>query len=213
MKPGPDQPNRPNISRRSFMIGALGALAALILGRKRARSYLAVDRPVGGSFRGQPIVPAGAGSLASFRARCTGCQLCVAACPEGVLKTTDGGLNFLQPTLNYGQGYCRENCVVCSQVCPTGAIRPIRPTVKNSTQIGQAQVVSRLCLVQSEGRACTECARVCPQGAVRLVVQDGLRRPLVDPERCTGCGACEYHCPVRPGAAIRVEGNSWHQRV
>ena len=41
-----------------------------------------------------------------------------------------------------------------------------------------------------------------------------FRKNLVIPEVnqaiCTGCGACEYACPVRPLKAIYVEGNKQH---
>jgi NAD-dependent dihydropyrimidine dehydrogenase PreA subunit len=33
-----------------------------------------------------------------------------------------------------------------------------------------------------------------------------LQRPSVVPERCIGCGICEYKCPVEGAAAIRIEG-------
>ena len=33
------------------------------------------------------------------------------------------------------------------------------------------------------------------------------RVPVVNEERCIGCGACEYVCPSRPDAAIYVEGH------
>lgn len=43
--------------------------------------------------------------------------------------------------------------------------------------------------------------------------KDGSRWLAVDPERCIGCGACEYVCPARPGSAIHVEENLEHRRV
>jgi ferredoxin len=40
-----------------------------------------------------------------------------------------------------------------------------------------------------------------------------LKIPVVDPELCIGCGACEHLCPARPFAAIHVEGNLTHHSV
>ncbi|MBM4321633.1 MAG: hypothetical protein FJ125_17245, partial [Deltaproteobacteria bacterium] len=31
-----------------------------------------------------------------------------------------------------------------------------------------------------------------------------LQRPHLDPRRCTGCGSCEYACPVKDLPAVRV---------
>jgi NAD-dependent dihydropyrimidine dehydrogenase PreA subunit len=55
------------------------------------------------------------------------------------------------------------------------------------------------------------CEEVCPYGAV-AVIQDsrarfGLPVPVVRPERCFGCGYCEYYCPVRvPAIAVQPLG-------
>jgi NAD-dependent dihydropyrimidine dehydrogenase PreA subunit len=35
-----------------------------------------------------------------------------------------------------------------------------------------------------------------------------LQRPHVLPERCIGCGICEFKCPVQGEAAIRVTGRT-----
>ena len=42
---------------------------------------------------------------------------------------------------------------------------------------------------------------------------DSRRIPVVDTERCIGCGACENLCPARPFSAIYVEGHVRHRTV
>ena len=37
--------------------------------------------------------------------------------------------------------------------------------------------------------------------------------PVVNTEKCIGCGSCEYVCPARPHAAIYVEGHEVHKTV
>ena len=62
------------------------------------------------------------------------------------------------------------------------------------------------------------CARHCPAGAIEMVASnpdmtDSPRIPVVNTERCIGCGACENLCPARPFSAIYVEGHEMHKTV
>ena len=40
--------------------------------------------------------------------------------------------------------------------------------------------------------------------------EESLKIPVVNTERCIGCGACEHLCPARPFSAIYVEGHERH---
>lgn len=164
--------------------------------------------------RSERLVPFGAGSVKNFYSHCTACQLCVSACPNGVLKpSTDLG-HLLQPQMSYTDGYCRPECTECSKVCPAGAILPVDPEEKTSIHIGIARVNLDLCVVRRDDVNCGNCARHCPVGAIRLVKDgdSGHRIPAVVEDRCIGCGACENLCPSRPISAITVDGISIHRQ-
>ena len=77
-----------------------------------------------------------------------------------------------------------------------------------------ALFIRNLCLVHTERRSCGMCAAGCREKAIRLVPWLGdLVIPDVDDQKCTGCGACEYVCPVRPQSAIVVEALAEHQML
>ena len=44
---------------------------------------------------------------------CTGCQLCVAVCPNGVLRPSSALATLMQPEMSYERGYCRPECTKC----------------------------------------------------------------------------------------------------
>ena len=164
------------------------------------------------------IVPPGAKSIDNFANKCTGCQLCVSACPSKVLKPSRELSNFLQPEMCYENGYCRTECNECSKVCPAGAITPIALPEKVSTQIGKAVWTETRCIVNTDKQQCDNCFRQCPTGAIQMVPKNPKKPnspkiPVIDQSRCIGCGACENLCPARPIAAIRVEGNSVHKQI
>ena len=118
--------------------------------------------------------------------------------------------------MQYERGYCRPECTRCSQLCPTGAIRPITREEKTAQQIGHAVWIRKNCVVVTDGVACGNCARHCPTGAIEMVpLEDDDERliPVVNESKCIGCGACENLCPSRPYSAIYVEGYEVHREV
>lgn len=200
--------------RRAFMAttALVGSSLALGAQNKRLDGGLADVIDKTSPERSERLVPFGAESVKDFYDRCTACQLCVSNCPNGVLRpSTDIG-HFLQPQMGYDKGWCRPECTTCSQVCPAGAIRPLKAEEKLTHKIGTAKVNLSLCLAAKDEASCGNCSRHCPVGAVRMVKTDGYHRsiPVVAEAQCIGCGACEYLCPARPISAITVDGISVH---
>ncbi|MDR2442311.1 MAG: 4Fe-4S binding protein [Deltaproteobacteria bacterium] len=157
----------------------------------------------------EPILPPGALSLAHLNAHCTLCHTCVRACPNQALSPAHSGGPSLwaKPLLKPYQGFCQYDCVLCTQVCPTGALVILKPEVKRTTRLGLANLDRPECVVIKNGTSCGACAELCPSGAVRMVIgSSSLPEPVLDQKYCIGCGACQNACPVRPVAAIVVSG-------
>lgn len=207
-------------SRRSFLTGAgllLGA-AAVKAQEKKVDGGLAVILDKKKPQRKTPIVPPGAQGLRNMARHCTGCQLCVSVCPNQVLRPSAGMMTLMQPESSYERGYCRPECTRCADVCPAGAILPISTADKSSIQIGHAVWVKHNCVPLTDGVECGNCARHCPTGAITMVPSDkdkpdSPKIPVVNIERCIGCGACENLCPARPFSAIYVEGHENHRII
>ncbi len=208
------------ISRRGFL-----SLAAFLASTSIARAQekkvdggLAVIQDKKIPDRKTPIVPAGAAGLRNMASHCTGCQLCVSVCPNGVLRPSGKLATLMQPKMSYERGYCRPECTKCSEVCPAGAIRPVTAAEKSSVQIGHAVWIRDNCVPLTDGVECGNCARHCPSGAITMVPSDAadpesLKIPVVNTERCIGCGACENLCPARPFSAIYIEGHELHRTI
>ena len=207
-------------SRRSFLVSAAMATtaAALAQGKGDVDGGLAVIEDKIAPERNTPITPPGSISASNMAKHCTACQLCVSACPNGVLRPSTNLLTLMQPTSSYERGYCRPECTKCSDVCPAGAIRPITVEDKSSTQIGHAVWIKQNCIPVTDGVNCGNCERHCPTGAIEMVPlhedePEGVYIPAVNEAYCIGCGACENLCPARPFSAIYVEGHEVHKTI
>lgn len=207
-------------SRRNFLASALAVGTATVLHaeEKIVDGGLAVITDKKIPSRKTPVVPPGAQGIKHLTRHCTGCQLCVAACPNGVLRPSTDLETLMQPRSSYELGYCRPECTKCSEVCPAGAIVRLDRAEKSSVQIGHAVWVKENCVPLTDGVECGNCARHCPAGAILMIPSDvndsnSLKIPMVDTERCIGCGACENLCPSRPFSAIYVEGHERHRIV
>jgi len=149
-------------------------------------------------------------------------------CPNNALQpaVSEAGLEGLwTPVLVPRIGYCEPSCVLCSQVCPPGAIWEITPKEKawvvgvNSEskpiRIGTAFYDRGRCLPWAMATECIVCEEWCPTSPKAIYVQDAemidakgqvkmLKQPRVDPQLCVGCGACEFACPVQGLPAVAV---------
>ncbi len=203
-------------SRRKFISTAaiVGTAAALSATEKTVDGGLAAIEDKKIPSRKTHIVPPGAISLRNLHNHCTACQLCISACPNGVLRPRTDLENFMQPESSYERGYCRPECTSCSDVCPTGAIRPLTTADKSSIQIGHAVWIKDNCIPLSDGVECGNCARHCHTGAIVMGESDkGLKMPARNTDLCIGCGECEKLCPARLFSAIYVEGHENHRII
>ena len=218
-----------DLSRRAFLAGSLLAVgtAAVKAEETKVDGGLAeiIDKKI--PERQTRITPPGSESARHMYQHCTACQLCVTNCPNNVLRPSTDLKHFMQPESSYEKGYCRPECTTCGDVCPVGAISPLTVEEKASTQVGHAVWVRDNCVVLTDEVTCGNCARHCPTGAIQMVPLDGegpaprdrrqedRRRkiPVIDEERCIGCGACENLCPARPFSAIYVEGHQVHKTI
>ena len=199
------------MTRRSFLVTSTAIAATLPVLPALANTKKEID-----ITKLTPITPPGSINLKHFKERCTACHLCVTHCPQQVLKPAgfNYGINyaFKPHMVYYAMAFCNYECTVCSEVCPTGAIRKLTKEEKKVTQIGIAQFTKERCIVATEGTSCGACSEHCPTQAVRMEPYTGnLTLPHVHEELCIGCGGCESICPARPIKAINVLANAVHQ--
>ena len=209
--------SEPNLGRRSFLVGSAIAAgtAAVAQAQMKVDGGLAVITEKEAPKRQTLITPPGSVSARHMQKHCTGCQLCVSACPNNVLRPSTDLMHFMQPTMSFEIGYCRPECTRCGEVCPTGAIKPITKEEKTAIHAGHAVWVKDNCVVLTDGVSCGNCQRHCPTGAIQMVEYQHngqtVMIPAINESRCIGCGACENLCPSRPFSAIYVEGNVMHR--
>ena len=205
--------------KRAFIAGTAVAVGAAAMKgvQAKAQSLGKVDGgfaevlPKQAPEREVPLTPPGSVSVKHFYQHCSACQLCIAECPNNVLRPSSKADHLMQPEMSFDKGFCRPECTRCSELCPAGAIKPIGREGKTQYHVGTAAVNRQLCIAEKK-TSCGKCAQVCPSGAIQMVhIEDrGVEVPTVNEELCIGCGACEFYCPSRPVSAITVNGKHQH---
>lgn len=215
-----------NLSRRKALAAAVIGLTVVPL--LRAQSAF-------GKGRSERLIrPPGALEENDFLSRCIRCGECVRVCPNDALQPTltEAGVTGLwSPVVTPKIGYCEPSCVLCSEICPTGAIQELTSRQKGwivgdgetSTPmlIGTAVYDQRTCLPWAKATDCVVCLEWCPVAPKAIYLKDALvmdaegksrtlKQPHIDLSRCVGCGACEFACPLQeqPGVYVTSSGES-----
>ena len=190
--------NETDLTRRETLKG----VAVLAVADKLTDGGFAEVSLPGVPEREASVLPPGAGDRETFYRKCVSCQLCIANCPGKCLVQSTSLKTFGQPVMDFRYGYCLGSCVKCGEMCPELAIKKLQNVQRPNVHMGEAVWVKDKCIRTTEGDKCTACVRKCPVQAIHLV--QGF--PVVDRQKCIGCGACEHVCPARPMPAIYVKG-------
>lgn len=173
------------------------------------RELFALFRPVESEPEPEPVrdpVPAawlpvflrppGALAEADFLATCVPCDDCISACPAGAIKPLSEafGAGHGTPAILPEHEACRLCTELhCAIACPTGALIVVAPEAVN---MGTARLGDGCWAAM--GQPCDYCATACP--LPENAIQMGESGPIIDEQRCVGCGACVYYCTATPKA-------------
>ncbi|HEV3120632.1 MAG TPA: 4Fe-4S dicluster domain-containing protein, partial [Isosphaeraceae bacterium] len=209
----------PQVGRRQLMLAGFFGLFFFPMAR--------LSGSVNRNFSRYVIRPPGSVAEDEFLRRCIKCDQCIRVCPTNVLQPAlfEAGVEGLwTPIMISKMGWCELNCTLCSQVCPTGAIREISIAeklgagpfeAKGPIKTGTAFYNRGRCLPWAMDTSCVVCEEVCPVSPKAIFTRNvdvtdrwgatlQLKRPYIDAEKCIGCGICEHECPVKDDPAVYV---------
>ena len=135
-----------------------------------------------------PIRPPWACQEDEFVQLCSRCDACIKACWAEVLLRGSGGF----PEADFHSSGC-DFCGDCLKACETEALKA--PLPAPSLAWSQRASIESGCL-SLNGIVCRSCGDACDTDAISFKLQTrGRATPLLDTERCNGCGECLAVCP------------------
>lgn len=185
--------------RRDFLVGASVGLGSLAIATISKATIVKSAAPALTPKRWLRLLrPPGALDEEALTATCTRCGQCLQVCPTKVLVPAGLEAKLVglgTPRFVPRRGRCMF-CMACGQVCPTKALIAV-PV--ETVRLGTAEINRSKCLAWAEGTRCLLCVETCPKFAIKI---DPRQHPVIDLQKCIGCGSCEAHCPVDGSAVL-----------
>ncbi len=123
-----------------------------------------------------------------FQSGCLACEskACVASCEEKIIVLDENGV----PTLDFSLNGCTF-CEACAEVCEADVL-----SIERSGGVewinARFRIQSEACMAHN-GVICFACKEPCMEDAILF---NGMFNPVIDEDRCTGCGFCLGRCPT-----------------
>ncbi len=133
-------------------------------------------------------------SESSFQNGCKECEnkACATSCDEKIIVIKADGT----PILNFAKSGCTF-CQECAKACKAGVLDLDQTNYIES--INARFIIDVNSCVSHHGVICFSCKEPCIDDAILF---NGMFNPVIDDDRCTGCGFCLSLCPTK---AIRYD--------
>ena len=125
----------------------------------------------------------------TFQSGCPTCedQACVTHCEEKIIVMGEDKI----PYLNFSKNGCTF-CEACANACDRGVL-----SLGNEATSARLNAMFRInfeACVAHHGVICHACKEPCIDDAILF---NGMFNPVIDEDRCTGCGFCMARCPTQ----------------
>ena len=124
-----------------------------------------------------------------FQSECVTCEnkTCVASCDEQIIFMLEDGT----PSLDFFKSGCTF-CEDCANSCEPNVLN--LENIHTSEQLNATFRISTEGCVAHNGVICFSCKEPCMDDAILF---NGMFNPVIDMNKCTGCGFCVGRCPTQ----------------
>jgi len=155
------------------------------------RDFLATFRkPLAQNKENPPLVvrPPYGFDESVFHRECVTClnKSCVASCDEQIIFIQEDGT----PALSFVKSGCTF-CEECANACEPNVLS--LEHTHNAEQLNATFRISTEGCVAHNGVICFSCKEPCIDDAILF---NGMFNPVIDMDKCTGCGFCLGRCPT-----------------